>query len=273
MNASTNIIPLRTDIHRIFDERNFCFVPKLDLKDRRTTLVLRNQEGGGNSTYTDGSINRDSPTNLGQHDHDETHQTNQQASSTIGSQEKTLVTAHVFNLIPGGELQKLFHNREAYPGISTASLECLFARFAWTIFSPNVFRDFLSMTKEPRLLLVWDENLGEYVTERTEVARCILTFKQARARSESPTKRQRPTREASEAGGDDKSWSEWNEDFEGSQHHHGYDSSAVDSGYYDEVYHYDNHDDLGLNTPSPEKAEEEEPERGRTRKRKHSESY
>lgn len=66
------------------------------------------------------------------------------SATTPKTQEDVLVVGHVFNSIPGGELQKLRHNREAYPGVYAASLECLFARFAWTIFSQIIFAIFFS---------------------------------------------------------------------------------------------------------------------------------
>ncbi|KAH6949555.1 hypothetical protein DER45DRAFT_495045, partial [Fusarium avenaceum] len=102
VNSLTNIISLRTDVHRMFDERNFCFALKID-ENQREVLPLRMREGDG---------------------------------------------------IASTNIPKLFHNREAHPTIYVASLECLFARFAWTIFSLNIFRDFLFITKEPRVLLI-----------------------------------------------------------------------------------------------------------------------
>ncbi|KAL6405956.1 hypothetical protein AUP68_10511 [Ilyonectria robusta] len=267
VNASTNVVPLRTDVHRMFDERNFCFVPKPDHRDGKA-LAFRTRGGDDNVARMDHSGNESLETDQDHYeDHDEASRTEQQSNAdsatTSKTQEDVLVVGHVFNSIQGGELQKLWHNREAYPGVYAASLECLFARFAWTIFSPNVFRDFLLMTKEPRLLLVWDEDSGQYGIERAEPAKCKLTLKAARARSESPTKRQRP---ASDAGQDEDNWSEG---FDEPRDHYKGASSDIDSGYHGKLYHYEV-DDLGLDTSSPE---EEEPERGRTRKRKHLEGY
>ncbi|KAI8710992.1 HNHc domain-containing protein [Fusarium sp. LHS14.1] len=266
VNASTNIITLRTDVHRMFDERNFCFAPKSDHRDGRP-LMIRNRGSGDSIACRDSSSNESLETDKHQPEaQDEASRTEQQSkadsAATSKTQEDYLVVGHVFNSIPGGELQKLWHNREAYPGLYAASLDCLFARFAWTVFSPNVFRDFLHMTKEPRFLLVWDEYSGQYGIEKAEPAKCKLTLKAARARSESPTKRQRP---ASDAGQDEDNWDEGlgepRDNYKAA-------SSDNDSGYHGELYHYEA-DDLGVDIQSPE----EEPERGRTRKRKHLESY
>lgn len=207
--------------------------------------------------------NRDSSTHQTQgQEHIQDDET-QRAANTIppatsNQQPNTLIVGHVFNSIPGGELQKLWHNREVYPGICAASLECLFARFAWTVFSPNVFRDFLFMTKEPRSLLVWDEDSGAYRTETRESAKCKLTLRAARTRSESPTKRQR------QAGEDGQNKDEWESPLQYPDHY-SVETSDLDSGYKDGS-HEENVEGFGS---SEFQVEDEETPRGRSRKRKH----
>ncbi|KAG7423655.1 hypothetical protein Forpi1262_v015327 [Fusarium oxysporum f. sp. raphani] len=254
VNSLTNVISLRTDVHRMFDERNFCFAPKTD-EYQREVLPLRTREGDGIAS-TNISVNEVQLPSTDQHDSGKASRTEPSSSDT--SPAPVVLAAHVFNSIPGGELQKLFHNREAHPAIYAASLECLFARFAWTIFSPNIFRDFLFMTKEPRVLLVWDEELGQYRTERAEKSKCIMTAQEARARSKSPTKRQRST---GETGQVDQEYLYGEDEFDESDHfrdQYADDSSAIDSGFHDEVFDNDTYDS---------------PERGRSRKRKFSEPY
>ncbi|EEU35129.1 uncharacterized protein NECHADRAFT_102268 [Fusarium vanettenii 77-13-4] len=56
VNASTNIITLRTDVHRMFNEWNFCFVPKSDHRDGRP-LMIRTRGSGDSITYRDSSRN------------------------------------------------------------------------------------------------------------------------------------------------------------------------------------------------------------------------
>ncbi|KAF4980198.1 hypothetical protein FZEAL_3734 [Fusarium zealandicum] len=255
VNASTNLVPLRTDVHRMFDERNFCFIPKSHHRKERSQ-ISSTQRGGDKPASTGHSGNQDGESEqVHSREHTEASTTEQQhnADPTTSLQEDVLIVGHVFNSIPGGELQALWHNREAFSGVYAASIECLFARFAWTIFSPNVFRDFLFMAKESRLLLVWDEDSGQYSTEMVEPAKCKLTLRAARARSESPTKRQRPT-------GD-----EGQETLEELQDYYNNASSDVDSGYHGKQFQPGG-DDFGLYVSS---SEEEEPERGRSRKRKH----
>lgn len=106
------------------------------------------------------------------------------------------------------------------------------------------------------MLLVWDEELGKYRTERAETSKCIMTAQEARARSKSPTKRQRPT---GDTGKVDQDYLYEEDKFDESDHvrdRYADDSSAIDSGFHDEVFNNDTYDS---------------PERGRSRKRKFSE--
>jgi hypothetical protein len=246
----------------MFDERNFCFVPKAAIaQEKELTLRI---PGGGDSTASIGrSRVGTSETGQDHHEHhDEVSQT-QRRTNTQGARQALLIVGHVFTTIGGKELQTLWHNRQVYAGVYAASLECLFARFAYTVFSPKIFRDFLMKTKEPRMLLVWDEDAEKYNIERTDPEKCKLTFRAAKARSESPTKRQRPAEDGNQ---DEDMWSE------GFEESHGYCEdglSDIDSGYHDGLCHSEL-GELGLDISSPD---QQEPERGRERKHKHEESY
>jgi hypothetical protein len=84
----------------------------------------------------------------------------------------------------------------------------------------------------------------------------IMAAQEARVRSKSPTKRQRPT---GETGQVDQEYLYGGVEFDESDHvcdQYADDSSAIDSGFHDEVFDNDTYDSL---------------ERGRSRKRKFSE--
>ncbi|KAK2931602.1 HNH nuclease [Fusarium oxysporum f. sp. vasinfectum] len=218
VNSLTNVISLRTDVHRMFDERNFCFAPKAD-EYQREVLPLRTREDDGIAS-TNISVNEVQLPSTDQHDSGKASRTEPSSSDT--SPAPVVLAAHI----------RMDH------------------------FLPNIFRDFLFMTKEPRVLLVWDEELGQYRTERAEKSKCIMTAQEARARSKSPTKRQRPT---GETGQVDQEYLYGEDEFDESDHvrdQYADDSSAIDSGFHDEVFDNDTYDS---------------PERGRSRKRKFSE--
>lgn len=252
----------------MFDERNFTFVPKIHHTDEKE--LAWPIPGAGDSIGRIDNL-RDEGLEAGQYhheNHDEASETeprtNARSTTTRTRKQELLVVGHVF--IAGTEakeLQTLWHNREVQAGVFAASLECLFARFAYTIFSPNIFRDFLSRSMEPRMLLVWDDISETYDIERTDPGKCQLIARAARARSDSPTKRQR------QAEGPDQDGDIWSAGFDESCDYSKNASSDIDSGYHDGLCHHEV-DDLGLDISSPG---EEEPERGRTRKRKHEESY
>lgn len=193
----------------------------------------------------------DTSARVGQNEDNETLSAQQPFSIASPKLQQTpMIVGHVFLSTKSEQLKRLWHNREVHDGVRAASLECLFARFAWTIFSPTVFRDFLLMAKEPRVLQVWNEDLARFDIENTEPEKCRLAFNAARSRSESPTKRPRSGRNRDQ----DKDSCR-----EGLYESTDYDTSSdIDSGYYGELYPLDNR---------------EENERGRTRKRKHKESH
>ncbi|KAL6402742.1 hypothetical protein AUP68_14077 [Ilyonectria robusta] len=212
MNARANFLPLRCDIHRVFDERHFCFVPKIEDADED-----KDEEG-------DSERNRSTP-----------------VPHLVG---------HVFNSTPGGQLPRLWHNRRLHALPSVVSVECLFARFAWTIFSPTIFRDFLYSSAKPRRILTWDSGSRKYITESADPERCRRIFAAARSRSESPKKRSR---------GADRGNNNEAEEYDT---HHDEVSSDIDSGYCDDSWF-----SLPLISGTTDDAYGEL-ERGRTRKRK-----
>ncbi|RMI96869.1 hypothetical protein CDV36_016279 [Fusarium kuroshium] len=265
INASTNAVYLRRDIHKMFDERTLCFVPKISHSEE-TELALRIlDEDDENNDQVDSSPHA-SLRNLHQHqDRDEASRTEPPSSilstTTPKPQQVPLIVGHVFLSTKSEQLKRLWHNREVHDGVRAASLECLFARFAWTIFSPTIFRDFLLMAKEPRILLVWNDDLGKHDIEKTAPEKCKLTFNAARSRSESPTKRPRAAGDVDE--------DIWSEGLYEPKDYYEDASSDIDSGYHGALY-LSEMDDFGLVVSSPD---ERDPDRGRTRKRKHEQSY
>ncbi|KAH7019711.1 hypothetical protein EDB80DRAFT_676682 [Ilyonectria destructans] len=216
INIPANFITLRSDIHRMFDERHFCMVPKMD----------------------------------------------ETGSETSNSTPAPHLVVHVFNSIPSEQLPKLWHNRELHTLPSVVSVECLFARFAWTIFSPAVFREFLYSTLTTRRLLTWDSDLRKHVIENADPERCRRIFAAARSRSESPKKRSRGEAGAREAHDDD--------DGEAVSDEHDPDeefSSDIDSGYNGDLWSL-----VERLSGTTDVHAQDEPERGRRRKRKSDET-
>ncbi|KAK3299537.1 uncharacterized protein B0H64DRAFT_388898 [Chaetomium fimeti] len=206
IDGPANLLTLRADLHRVFDERHFCLVPKVGEVD------------GGR----DGSQAEPAPPQL---------------------------VLHVFNLTPSGQLPNLWHNRLVHPLPTTVMIECLFARFAWTIFSPRVFDMFLPSAPVPRRLLLWSGETGQWEAEDTSPEICRKIWKNTRSRS--PRKRSAPT-PADTA--EDLLIEDGLGLFDGASF--GTDTSE-DHGFYD--------DELS----PPERQQEEEP-RGRSRKRRRS---
>ncbi|KAK5658992.1 hypothetical protein OQA88_1078 [Cercophora sp. LCS_1] len=107
IDANNNAISLRSDIHTVFDDKNFAIVPKRD-------------QGG--------------------------------LSPVV----------HVVNPISDGYFHRHYHNRQMLP--LWCSVECLFARFAWTLFQPAVLV-FLSSCITSRRILVYDPGTGTSTVE------------------------------------------------------------------------------------------------------------
>ncbi|KAF4980499.1 hypothetical protein FZEAL_3503 [Fusarium zealandicum] len=181
INFLANYIPLRSDVHKLFDERHFCFLPKkprsTDADQGKAALVLRPGDSvpdtsQGDNGEAQGHTKKDSP-------------------STPALQDTPWLVAHVFNNTTSGQLPKLWHNRRVHSMPSTVSVECLFARFAWTVFSPSIFRDFLYATQKSRRILIWNPEDLDHEVEEASPHRCRAIFDASRSRSESPKKRSR----------------------------------------------------------------------------------
>ncbi len=155
IDGPANLLTLRADLHRVFDERHFCFVPKVG--------GTSGGAGGEADVGRDGAAAERKPPQL---------------------------VLHVFNSTPSGQLPNLWHNRALHPIPATVAVECLFARFAWTVLSPRVFDMFLPSTPVPRRLLLWSREKGRWETEEASPEMCRMMWKNARSRS--PRKRSAP---------------------------------------------------------------------------------
>ncbi|KAK4136067.1 hypothetical protein BT67DRAFT_230664 [Trichocladium antarcticum] len=209
IDGPANLVTLRADLHRVFDERHFCFVPKVG------------EQSSGDSA---------------------------EAAMATAEQKPPQFVLHVFNSTPSGQLPNLWHNRAVHPIPATVAVECLFARFAWTVLSPRVFDMFLPSTPVPRRLLLWSREKGEWETEEASPEMCRKMWKNARSRSPEKRSAPRSTDAAEEllVGGS---------------------PGLFDSGYFEtdtSANHGCDYDELGS-----VKRQEEEP-RGRSRKRKFS---
>ncbi|KAL2165833.1 hypothetical protein VTG60DRAFT_3738 [Thermothelomyces hinnuleus] len=152
IDGQANLLTLRADLHRVFDEGHFCFAPK---------------------------VGDESGTNPGRHD-----------DGAVAGSRSPQLTLHVFGSTPSGQLPKLWHNRALHPVPETVAVECLFARFAWTVYSPRVFDVFLPSTPVPRRLLLWNREEGEWEIEEASPEMCRKMWNNAR--SWSPRKRSAP---------------------------------------------------------------------------------
>ncbi|KAK3349540.1 hypothetical protein B0T25DRAFT_504734 [Lasiosphaeria hispida] len=142
IDASGNVIPLRSDIHTVFDDKVFAIVPKRD-------QTPGHEAQGGLS-----------------------------------------LVLHVVNPITDSYFHQHYHNRKLLP--LTCSIECLFARFAWTIFSPGVLGHFLDKCITSRLLLVRDPTTGTSTLESRDREQVNALLAASRSRSASPRKRKIP---------------------------------------------------------------------------------
>jgi hypothetical protein len=80
-------------------------------------------------------------------------------------------------------------------------VECLFARFAYTIFSPSVFRDFLDSDKG-RIIVIWNDKDKCQDIVYASPERCRAIWNASRSRSESPRKRSKSGHDRSEDHGE-----------------------------------------------------------------------
>ncbi|KAH6975849.1 hypothetical protein EDB80DRAFT_658503 [Ilyonectria destructans] len=259
IDCPANSLPLRCDIHRMFDERHFTFVPK--------TVIARDQERVPSPPRDDASRHHDCDNLTSCPEPDQDRNRGSQADSPFPIRSRTenqghgpvnvrkaqsipYLVGHVFNSTPAGQLPRRWHNRRLNTLPSALSVECLFARFAWTIFAPSVFRYFLD-AGEGRRLLVWNDATRRQEIEEADAERCRAIYTAARSRSESPSKRPR-------AGGNGPK--DENEVYTPRP----YDAaSEVDSAYHD--------DSQPLGEDAPDNSTFDGPERGRRRKRKSEE--
>lgn len=142
IDAAANMMPLRSDMHTVFDDKVFAIVPKRD-----HTLAQ-----GGRADLS--------------------------------------LAVHVINPISDPYFHQTFHNRRLLPLL--CSIECLFARFAWTIFSPHVLGHFLNRCITQRHLLVRDRTTGTPTVETRGPDQLRALLAASRSRSASPRKRKAP---------------------------------------------------------------------------------
>lgn len=246
IDSPVNSLLLRCDIHKVFDERHMTFVPKATVPkpgDLGQVVSKKGKEPERDSASQDPPrIHEGSSSEL--------------PIRPIHNQdsEQLHIVGHIFSNTPSGDLPRLWHNRPLYHNPPAVSVEFLFARFAWTIFSPYVFKYFLDSNKE-RTILVWDEKKLGHRVEEAGVEQCQAILKASRARSQSPKKRPHVSGSKDDGG--------WEGESDGWDSNGLMDSadekSDLDSGYHDDSQH--DGDDGSRRSYSSE------PERGRRRKR------
>ncbi|KAH8650750.1 hypothetical protein BGZ61DRAFT_469186 [Ilyonectria robusta] len=200
MDVPANALPLRCDIHKMFDERHFTFVPKTVIYrfQRRATLLSQDDAGHRDQDLSSPGDSKLRADNDGPSQADLQLPIRLNAGSESHNAENELkadpvdVVGHVFNSTPSGDLPRLWHNRALCSPPSSASVEYLFARFAYTVFSPSVFKYFLDSNKARRLL-VWDQEKLKQEIEEADPEKCRSIWNASRSRSESPKKRARST--------------------------------------------------------------------------------
>lgn len=169
------------------------------------------------------------------------------AETGSSAQPTTYLVGHVFKSTPSGQLPMLWHNRRVHTLPMEVTVECLFARFAWTVFSPTVFRDFLGAGK-PRRIFVWNHETRKYDIEEADPEKYRAIWSTSRSRSESPRKKQRIAGSAQQ------------DDEEGVDPYQEYNAASdLDSSYHNELKPLEGGSPVSI---------PDEPERGRTRKRK-----
>ncbi|KAF5988534.1 hypothetical protein FBULB1_1410 [Fusarium bulbicola] len=187
IDAPANLLPLRCDIHKLFDERHFTFVPKQGISrgarekymeeawEAHAEQLLSHAEGSGPSPDSQLPIRRSGP-----------------SSDSPQNNSRIQIVGHVFNSTPSGDLPRRFHNRATHTLPSTLSIDLLFARFAYTIFSPSIFKDFLDSDKG-RYVKTWDHEKKRHDVGFASAEKCRAIWNASRSRSESPRKRSKAT--------------------------------------------------------------------------------
>jgi hypothetical protein len=93
---------------------------------------------------------------------------------------------HMVNSISDTYFHRHYHNREILP--LWCSVECLFARFAWSLFQPAVLV-FLSSCITSRRVLLYDSSTGTSTVESRNHEQVRAMLAASRSRSASPRKR------------------------------------------------------------------------------------
>ncbi|KAK3364266.1 hypothetical protein B0T25DRAFT_529681 [Lasiosphaeria hispida] len=106
---------------------------------------------------------------------------------TTRASRPSLVT-HIFNPAPDPYFNMRYHNVELLP--VRCSVECLFARFAYTVFSP-FSAAFFASCQTSRRVRVYDPSTGTF-TETRNREQAMALYAASQSRSASPRKRSRP---------------------------------------------------------------------------------
>lgn len=256
IDGPANLLTLRADLHRVFRAGKFCFVPKEREKIVRNDDSYNRDDYEHNNGDDHGNNNGSDDEKNNGHDHGKSNKDGDDNNNAASTNYNDLtpepappqLVPHIFNSTPSGQLPTLWHNRTLHPIPSAVSVECLFARFAWTILSPCVFDTFLPSTPVPRRVLLVKPESRDWIVEEASREMCRKMWRAARSRS--PKKRSIPR--SAEAADELLAESSL---------------SPSDSGYFgtNAFEHFSCYDhDFG-----PAEAQEAEP-RGRSRKRRFS---
>ncbi|KAL2018435.1 hypothetical protein VTK56DRAFT_854 [Thermocarpiscus australiensis] len=172
IDAEDNLVALRSDVHKLFDDKVFAIVPKRDV------VTIRGEDSGG--AQEEG--NREHPPAL--------------ARAEAAAPGLSLVV-HSFSPVSDAHFNATYHNRKLLT--FRHSVECLFARFAWTIFSPGVLGRFLAQCITERRVLVFDHGRRRFTVETRSREQAYAIYRASQSRSASPRKRT-----AGEVAGDDE---------------------------------------------------------------------
>ncbi|KAK1828560.1 hypothetical protein QBC39DRAFT_374571 [Podospora conica] len=100
------------------------------------------------------------------------------------------LVVHVVTPHPDAYFHQTFHNQKIRP--FAASIECLYVRFAWTLFSPHVLGEFLDKCFSQRYLRIRDPETRKWTVEMRDPDQVRAMLAASRSRSASPRKRRAP---------------------------------------------------------------------------------
>lgn len=103
------------------------------------------------------------------------------------TEEELSLVIHIFNPLSDAYFNATYHNRQLLP--LRYSVECLFARLAWTVFSPGVLGKFLLQCLTQRRVLVFDPVARRFAVETRSPQQTCGIYKASQSRSSSPRKR------------------------------------------------------------------------------------